>query len=145
MNREQLVTEVQLVRKQKLLESSRMSKLESLHAVISELDTLETRQNITFTSDMILGLIKKEQVKFYESANAYKTKDDNKSKYYTECGDYLGKFLPTMIDESEYTNIFTELYVNGDKIGDIMKKAKLKYNQLIDYKKFSSVIKEKLS
>ena len=49
-----------------------------------------------------------------------------------------------MIDESEYVNIFNNIYSSGDKMGDIMKKAKEKYKQLIDYKKFSNIVKEKL-
>lgn len=144
MNRQQLVNEVQQVRKQKLIIDARQHQLEALHSVISELDTQENRQNVTFTSDTILGIIKKEQSKFYESANVYLNKDEDKFRYYTQCGDYLDTFLPKMIDESEYVNIFNNIYSSGDKMGDIMKKAKKKYKQLIDYKKFSNIVKEKL-
>ena len=85
MNRQQLVNEVQQVRKQKLIIVARQHQLEALHSVISELDTQENRQNVTFTSDMILGIIKKEQSKFYESANVYLNKDEDKFRHYTQC------------------------------------------------------------
>lgn len=127
--------------------------LSAFQAVLSAIQARETRENVILNDNQLLKVVKNEMLKYQESHDAFKKANRiEEATVAAKTAEVLSRFLPEEITISEalYPAIvqkhIVKVYASSMKdMGAVMASIKEQYNDGIDMKTISSLVRKNLS